>query len=188
LLPVISLAIISTANAQQGQTVEGAGTFLTMLAERGDLTLNLKCGPDDYVCDTVTDQYCSNYTSSGCAGNYIKEQIVLKERPVKKFEFTQNCVAKIFFVEQQQQISNPNTRNDVLSGGTEIRSFSINWGSVSGVKVTEDKVYFNKPVGSDGPFTTKWRLKATSSDLAARIGFAIDFLRLNCDPTNRTGF
>jgi hypothetical protein len=188
---LLAMAITIPANAQPAQTVEGATTFLSMLASRNDLSLN-ECEVDQPLseCRREPDvgQICLKYTGGYCSHIVSGTTVSFPEMKVSAAVSLTGCETQFTHTDHRLRDDN----HDV-AGDAKIEEFgpvysTFKWDLISEVRVSGNEVSFLHPHPNNPSYRAPRRLTASSSDLATRVGYALEFLRINCDTTSNTGF
>lgn len=181
------------AGAQPEQTIEGGQSFLSQVAAAGGLTF-VEC--KEGVCEeTLPDRWVYNelYLGGPQKGQVYKrhERKGIQDAPEKKilkiltlgrcessFEYTQTEVTY-----DGEELDDLETRESRLYGA------SRKWQDISQIKADNEFVRFQmKALSSDRSDRANFRLRTHGPEQAARIAYAMEFLRVNCDPTAATGF
>ncbi|CAN7525520.1 hypothetical protein LJR143_003551 [Pseudoxanthomonas sp. LjRoot143] len=179
------------AHAQQ-QTVEGAHLFLSKVVEQGATTFELDDG-NGWGQVRASKSFCRYYsydTASGFkAGEYGCGDYKTSTHDVGGYRLTSimkltRCASQISTPEvQAKDIEVDSGQKNYWKVSLPYRkpSYGIDWDKVAEVKQDGTSVAVSgiKPA---------IRFKLASEPLAARVAYAMEFLRLECDATSGTGF
>lgn len=177
---VLSLAP-GLASAQSDQTVDGAQKFIAVIASQHATRLETDWGNGfGTTLGRHPVQYCQDIPGffevrRECGYNYPAE-LVTRPQPS---------------LDAASKISDCSTRFQYTDSATAIGEYTITPTGTTTVDVDWSKV---ASVATNGVYVfiegqrPRVRLEMASVDLAARIAFAMEFLRTNCDEAASTGF
>ena len=191
----------SPASAQVEQTVEGAQQFLAAVAAQGSLTVSVrdKIGQRerwpgtnrgwvslDY--DQAFDAYWCKYGQSPRGSiTTCNQTYSLGPQTVREINPGEFCVFRLRYSKKDyiEPATNPPKSKDGRFVVTETEK-SVPWHLVSNVRAQSSAVHFDIYDGSQARWTYRFNLSAP--DMANRVAYAMEFLRVYCDPTAGTGF
>ena len=188
LLTVAAFGCHGGAIAQK-ETVEGAQKFISLIAGGTGLTLvpcEDECG--DFTDDNWerrkyrTKEYDPYDVDSG------SRRAAMPERNITGMEAPQRCALKLIY-SRWSESSDDEGYDDLRfrsSGALEVRR---SWAEISGIDTEDAYINFEtKALPDDGTGLARYRLRTMSPEYAARVAYAMEYLRLACDPSAATGF
>lgn len=179
------------ATSAPGQSVEGATTFLGLLAERRDLALNhCQVGQDDRHCAGAVDQgaRCLRYRNNHCVSTSSGKWMPFPEMQITAAAVPSRCQTRFTHMTHRLVGDNPNVAEDARIEAYGPIHTTYDWSRISDVRTQGRQVSFKHPHPNNSGFQQPSRLTVSSADLAARVAYALEFLRMHCDSTSRTGF
>jgi hypothetical protein len=193
---MVAVMAPTSGRTQTNQTVEGATAFLGLLAGRNDLQLDWDCQEGENPCRTATDvgEVCLAYWRTGTAAGLCRQAQSGTERRlptmrITSAETTIRCRTR--FSHRDYRLVNDDHQRagdaTIEEFGPEAKTFQ--WDRISSVRVAGDSVFFDHPSHwGNAAYTEHYKFLVSSPDMAARVGYALEFLRTNCDATAQTGF
>ena len=189
-----------------GQTPEGAQTMLTLLASQGTVNVDVDTGMGFNVTSAtnVIVEYLTVDTSSFWGGTSsrgysrpkrISESYVLPARKLLSSTSTSACKTELVFSDDQSKRVSTTRKHNYISpdGSTYVGEAGLTVYAQGYTAATLDwtKMARVEAIGSTvvmSPLSPNMRLQLPSPALAARVAFAMEFLRMSCDPLGKTGF
>lgn len=138
---------------------------------------------------TVAADFGSGFNSRHYFGIYPNERrynVTAPDHRVLRVSRLNDCSSQIAIPEADYNWRPGNLRQDnpLFDDGKMLATTSINWRGVSEVRQSGNLIFLVG--GLDWGRQLRFRLPSDAT--AARVAYAMEFLRLGCDPTNRTGF
>lgn len=188
---LILLATAMPASAQE-QTVEGAQQFLGLIAGQGATRFEADFGSgwNEVSASKIYCRYYSRYTTTGL----LDDGYNCSDSEFSSHRVTPYQLAGMTSLGRCATQVQPQPRND---SNFEVDHGRKNYWKVRAnmlqgpVRIDWDKVAEVKQSGSSITVTgisPAMRFHLASEALAARVTFAMEFLRMNCDTTAGTGF
>lgn len=176
------LGLAVPAHAQE-QTVEGAQKFLQVLASQGHLTLSRRSEGHSWdiftwVDDTKTDGRI-----------YSKSMSELKVASVTSAARCRTAFNVNYFDYEVTYSGSTMMPPRMTSDGPQ--NITINWEKVAAaVREGNSIVLQGNDYRTDMSFDgyTQYRINLPTEDLAKRVEYALEFIRMSCDPAAATGF
>lgn len=191
-----AVAVLLTAPAATGrqsrpaQTIETAVEFLNILAQSGQLHVRADNGDGFGV-----DRFAAHADIYEFAATPIAKMIVHKSNRCQTNVFTgkfHHSTQREYSNGDRYRFENPHAKLFLLTGAVEEREdpyvyFSksaggINWEKIPKVSQSESSVIVTLSSSQALQFVT------STPELAARAAYAMEFIRLECDPTANSAF
>jgi hypothetical protein len=186
-----AFALMSGAAFAQSaeQTPANAQLFLKQVMEQGGVFLEVDTGEGFNMAPERLkncDPGLREYKNPGLDENGCKPWTPWKNGRVDKYKVTSSaeeqqagsdCVTA-FHAETNSGVHKQNSL--LIEWSPPPSPFRVEWNAISMVKQTEAIVALSGP--------TKFRFYFSSDQLAARVAYAMEFLRTSCDQTAATGF
>jgi hypothetical protein len=205
---VVSAASFASAadETTPGQTPEGAQAMLTLLAGQGTVKIDVDTGrgfnvtPATSISEVWDTAEAYDFWKGLTYQRYSKQKrsqttYELPSRKLLSATADSTCKTKLEFSDDESKRLSSVRDHDYTSagGGTYVgeigltiypQGFTVadlDWAKIAKVEAIGSAVVMS-------PLSPRIRLQLPSPGLAARVAFAMEFLRMHCDPLGKTGF
>ena len=179
---LVATAVFSGAARAQEQTAENAQRFIAQIAGLGQMTYAYRhIFNNNFNGYQMTFEQSFFVDSSGDADRAVWYDKTIA--PLWDIESSSRCNTAFSFKGTVPTTVAPSSLDDIA---TQDMSESMDWGRVTSVEVKGAYVFVSQPGRIAAEVFHRFGLPST--DLAARMGYAMTVLRVSCDQTGGTGF
>lgn len=191
-LLLVAAVLAATPVAAQEQTAESAQKFLTIIAGQQPMSLAIDAGRGYNVVEGQAQQ-CRNVSVQGFFGNSSERQcnnaypinVQYPDLAVMKIETVDRCTTVITTSPPQNmnygQFGSASQSREAYPDYRMGPPLRLEFAKLSRVEQQGAVIYLKTSTGN-------WRLATSSSDMATRVAYALEFLRQQCDAAAGTGF